>query len=204
MKKRTVLLVLLALLVLSGCGQGGLAARSAETAQEEADFSSTLVEGQARPLTEGEIRSAYDRAVNAYGWFDLTPLPTTSQQETVDGWLYQKVDYPGIEDLADLRAYLRVVFSQELTDRLSNHYHMVIPAVETRYLQLYFLAMQNTQSINESDRQEASELCEQLLSSWSNSWALHSQRTKTSASRSLPTCVLPSPASVTAFPTKIR
>ena len=44
---------------------------------------------------------------------------------------------------------------------------MVIPAVETRYLQLYFLAMQNTQSINESDRQEASELCEQLLSSWS-------------------------------------
>ena len=118
MKKRTVLLVLLALLVLSGCGQGGLAARSAETAQEEADFSSTLVEGQARPLTEGEIRSAYDRAVNAYGWFDLTPLPTTSQQETVDGWLYQKVDYPGIEDLADLRAYLRVVFSQELTDRL--------------------------------------------------------------------------------------
>lgn len=118
MKKRTVLLVLLVLLVLSGCGQGGLAARSAETAQEEADFSSTLVEGQARPLTEGEIRSAYDRAVNAYGWFDLTPLPTTSQQETVDGWLYQKVDYPGIEDLADLRAYLRVVFSQELTDRL--------------------------------------------------------------------------------------
>ena len=50
--------------------------------------------------------------------------------------------------------------AQELTDRLSNHYHMVIPAVETRYLQLYFLAMQNTQSINESDRQEASELCE--------------------------------------------
>ena len=43
----------------------------------------------------------------------------------------------------------------------------MIPAVETRYLQLYFLAMQNTQSINESDRQEASELCEQLLSSWS-------------------------------------
>ena len=57
--------------------------------------------------------------------------------------------------------------AQELTDRLSNHYHMVIPAVETRYLQLYFLAMQNTQSINENDRQEASELCEQLLSSWS-------------------------------------
>lgn len=36
----------------------------------------------------------------------------------MDGWTYQKVDYPGIEDLADLRAYLRVVFSQELTDRL--------------------------------------------------------------------------------------
>ncbi len=57
--------------------------------------------------------------------------------------------------------------AQELTDRLSNHYRIAIPESETRYLQLYFLAMQNTQSINEADRMEASALCEQLLTSWS-------------------------------------
>ncbi len=57
--------------------------------------------------------------------------------------------------------------AQEITDRLSNHYHMQIPRVETHYLQLYFLSMQGPQSINEKDQKEASELCEKLLASWS-------------------------------------
>ena len=116
MKKWTVLPALLALLVLSGCG--GASAGTAEASRRSGDVSATLVETEARPLTQEEVRSAYDRAVSAYGWFDLTPLPSTAQEQTVDGWVYRKVDYPGIEDLADLRAYLQVVFSPELTDRL--------------------------------------------------------------------------------------
>ena len=65
-----------------------------------------------------EVLSAYERAMTAYGWFELAPLPCGPEQEIVDGRLYRKVDYPGIEDMADLRTYLRVVFSPELTERL--------------------------------------------------------------------------------------
>ena len=113
MRERMVPALLAAALILSGCGAGAPAGRTAQ----EAGIT-TLVEAEARPLTQEEVRSAYDRAVSVYEWFDLRPLPSTAQQKTVDGWRYQKVDYPGIEDMADLRTYLRTVFSQELTDRL--------------------------------------------------------------------------------------
>lgn len=36
----------------------------------------------------------------------------------MDGETYYRVSMPGIEDLEDLRTYLRGIFSQELTDRL--------------------------------------------------------------------------------------
>lgn len=114
MRERMVPAVLAAAMIFSGCGAGAPAGRTAD----EAGISTALVETEARPLTQEEVRSAYDRAVSAYEWFDLSPLPSAPPQETVDGWLYQRVDYPGIEDLADLRAYLQVVFSRELTDRL--------------------------------------------------------------------------------------
>lgn len=118
MKKRTVLLVLLMLLVLTACGGVSPDDRANADAEKQKTLGAALVEGEPRPLTQTEVLNAYDRAVTAYGWFDLSPLPCTQEQKTVDGWIYQKVDYPGIEDLADLRAYLRVVFSSELTDRL--------------------------------------------------------------------------------------
>lgn len=57
--------------------------------------------------------------------------------------------------------------AQEITDRLANHYRIQIPTVETHYLQLYFLSMQGTQLTNEKDQKEARELCDQLLTSWS-------------------------------------
>ena len=105
--KKCVLPALLLALLLTGCG-----------GTEAKELSDTALEEAPRPLTQSEVRSAYDRAVTAYGWFDLSPLPCGQEQEMVDGWIYQKVDYPGIEDLADLRAYLRVVFSPDLTERL--------------------------------------------------------------------------------------
>lgn len=113
MKKRIVLLAAVMSLILTGCGG---VSRAGEQDGETLD--AALVEEAPRSLTQTEVLSAYDRAVTAYGWFDLSPLPCGQEEEIVDGWTYQKVDYPGIEDLADLRAYLRVVFSQELTDRL--------------------------------------------------------------------------------------
>ena len=118
MKKWTVLLSLLMVLALAGCGGSSEAGEGEEGTGVQKGISAAVGETEAQALTETEVLSAYDRAVNAYGWFDLTPLPCTQQQEMVDGWLYQRVDYAGIEDMADLRAYLQVVFSPELTERL--------------------------------------------------------------------------------------
>ena len=70
------------------------------------------------PLTDEEIQAAYFRAEEAYGWFSLETLPCGEKTQTIDGWLYYPVEYPGMENLADLRAYLRGLFSEELVDAL--------------------------------------------------------------------------------------
>ena len=122
MKKRSVLILTLALWVLAGCGAAPGADGSAagemppvlvEAAAPEGEdgLSAALLEREARPLTEEEILAAYDRAEEAYGWFYLATLPCGSEGRTVDGWIYRRVDYPGMENLADLRAYLRGLFS---------------------------------------------------------------------------------------------
>ena len=74
--------------------------------------------GGAGPLTDEEIQAAYFRAEEAYGWFSLETLPCGEKTQTIDGWLYYPVEYPGMENLADLRAYLRGLFSEELVDAL--------------------------------------------------------------------------------------
>ena len=63
-------------------------------------------------------RQAYDRAEEAYSWFDLETLPCGTEERTVDGWTYRRVTYPGMDNLADLRAYLRGLFSEELVESL--------------------------------------------------------------------------------------
>ena len=111
--RRTIAVLLLALL-LTGCAapSGEAPALSAAgTASEPAaraeNMSSSLVES-----------SAYERAQKVYGWFDLAPPPTTGEPTTVNGVDYYRVDMEGMADLEDLRACLRGVFTQELTDRL--------------------------------------------------------------------------------------
>ena len=81
-------------------------------------MSSSMVEASARPLLEAEVLAAYERAQRVYGWFDLAPLPSSGESAAWDGVIYHRVEMEGIETLEDLRAYLRGVFSQELTDRL--------------------------------------------------------------------------------------
>jgi len=123
---------LLLILVLAGCAapleeeaaaasRGSAPAVQAAAPQAEAedgDLRASMVEASARPLLEEEILAAYDRAVRVYSWFDLAPLSSSGEGVTVDGRVYHRVNMEGVEDLEDLRAYLRGVFSQELTDRL--------------------------------------------------------------------------------------
>lgn len=122
--KKQVCLWLLLLFLLPGCGRAAAPAPEetapARTPETEADagLSATRLDAEPRPLMEEEILAAYYRAEEAYGWFDLTPLPSAGEALRLDGADYYQVDYPGIETLDDLRAYLRRLFSAELTDEL--------------------------------------------------------------------------------------
>lgn len=122
MRKNTAALLLAVL--LSGCAAPAepAAARSAPAAEIPAasaeNMRSALVESAARPLSESEILDAYDQAQRVYGWFDLSPLPTADETVLENGETFRRVDMDGIEELEDLRAYLRGVFSQELADTL--------------------------------------------------------------------------------------
>lgn len=122
MKKRVCLWLLLFL--LCGCESAATPAPEeaaparAPEAAADAGLSATRLDAEPRPLMEEEILAAYYRAEEAYGWFALAPLPSTGEVLRLDGAAYYKVDYPGMETLDDLRAYLRRLFSAELTDNL--------------------------------------------------------------------------------------
>lgn len=128
---RTIWAAILLALLLSGCAapSGEAAVQSAAPAMARAEnMSTSMVESSARPLPEAEILAAYQQAQRVYGWFDLAPLALSGESVSLDGTAYYRVDVYGIEDLEDLRAYLRGVFSQELTDRLLDG-----PGVRIRY-----------------------------------------------------------------------
>lgn len=73
---------LVLVLTLSACG-GTASSTEEEAAQGE--LSEARVEAAGRPLSEEEIISAYDRAVTAYSWFVVSPLPDTGQTVSQDG-----------------------------------------------------------------------------------------------------------------------
>ncbi len=120
MRKNMTALVFM--LLLTGCAApsapAGASSVKPELAAQVGDMSASMVESSARPLLESEVLAAYEWAQRIYGWFDLSPLPTSGQSASIDGETYFPVDMKGIEELEDLRNYLRGVFSQELTDRL--------------------------------------------------------------------------------------
>lgn len=128
MRRWKWLFPLLALLLLPGCAgmESGPAAAPPlaeapgvqQGAAPQEGLSAAQTAAQARPLTEEEILSAYDRAVTAYGWFELSPLLAGNVTEEKNDVLYRRVEYPGITDMGELRSYLRTIFSQEVTDRL--------------------------------------------------------------------------------------
>ena len=124
MKRRRLPAVLLALLVLVGCGapEGAAAEEAAVPAEAAAPavggLTGVWVDSQARPLSEEEILSAYDRAEEAYGWFYRKTMPCGQEARELDGQMYYPVTEAGMENLADLRAYLGGLFSQSLVEEL--------------------------------------------------------------------------------------
>lgn len=125
MKRRIWPLLLSLLFFLSGCGGADAPpaavpeeSASGEPAAADAGLSATQLEAEPRPLAEEEILAAYYRAEEAFGWFELDPLPDSGEAVRLEGTVYRRVDSPGMEDLEALRTYLRGLFSAELTEQL--------------------------------------------------------------------------------------
>ena len=70
------------------------------------------------PLTEQEVLYAYDRAVQAYGWFSLNTLPGTGDLVTLNDCEYEQVSYNGIATMKDMRTYLADLFSENVIDQM--------------------------------------------------------------------------------------
>ncbi|MEI3362210.1 MAG: hypothetical protein V8R75_06330 [Oscillospiraceae bacterium] len=87
-------------------------------AAQDGAMTAEQTEKEARPLTGEEVLSAYDQAVEAYGWFELTPLPSGSGAVEVDGSSYLPVDRQGMTTMLELRSYLRSLFSEDVTNQL--------------------------------------------------------------------------------------
>lgn len=76
------------------------------------------------------VLAAYDRAAEAYGWFQMGTLPEDPEDlREVDGRIYYRVDSPRFSSLADLRGCLRELFSDEIVDTL-------LPAGGEQYIEL--------------------------------------------------------------------
>lgn len=137
MKERKCAVLVLAAVLLSGCGaaeqtaapsavsgsRGELAmVVSAAPVQSAAGSTETMgaarTQGSDRDLPEEEVLAAYDRAVTAYEWFDLNPLPCGGPVVLEGGIGYQRVEYAGFDTLDDLRTYLRSLFSEDVISRL--------------------------------------------------------------------------------------
>lgn len=56
--------------------------------------------------------------------------------------------------------------TRALCDRIGNHYRITFPEMEIRYLQVYFLALQNSDNFNTREKEEAKQLTDRLLFSW--------------------------------------
>lgn len=66
-----------------------------------------------------EVLTAYRAAVEAFWWFQVETLPLDrTDSRELNGQVYYRVDYPGIDSTANLRGYLKSLFSDDLVEKL--------------------------------------------------------------------------------------
>ncbi len=79
-----------------------------------------LVEYAASP--EFQVRPAWDKAAQGYGWLTIAALPWNEGDVRPDpegnGPVLYRVDYPGISSMLELRTHLKTLFSDEIVDAL--------------------------------------------------------------------------------------
>lgn len=118
MRKRLAILAGIGVLLLAaGCSamrpQTGAAAGAGVKTVQKSSVQTTYT-----PPDREQVRNAYDRAVDAVGWFQSGTMPCTGSTVSLESGVYRKVSYAGVESLNDLKNYLRGLFSEELVDSL--------------------------------------------------------------------------------------
>jgi len=70
--------------------------------------------------TDEEIEALYQRAVEAFGWFQMSSMPEDQTQTRVceNGFTYWRVDVEGISTLAELEAHLDSIFAANIVSEL--------------------------------------------------------------------------------------
>ena len=68
--------------------------------------------------TDEQIEDAYQKATEAFGWFNIESLPTTGDPVEIDGYYYKKVDDDRFKTAEDLKTYLSTLFDDALVEVL--------------------------------------------------------------------------------------
>ena len=70
--------------------------------------------------TDAQLEALYQRAVEAFEWFHMSPMPLNGTYEVVceNDFTYWRVDFDGISTLADLEAYLGSIFTEDVVSEL--------------------------------------------------------------------------------------
>ena len=117
-----VMVIFLLMLSLAACSNSEV-----PTTEEMTEVSAAEDEVKEVPIdqevtaapTDEEVKLAYEKAREAYSWFDLTTMYSDgSSQIEYNGSIYVKVNQEGFESLSDLEAYLRSLFSDDIVDSL--------------------------------------------------------------------------------------
>jgi len=76
-------------------------------------------------LTDAQIKNLYQRAVEAYSWFNMSSMPTDGTDPVIDedGFYYFRVAVDGINSFADLEAHLRGLFTADIVYDLLDFGH---------------------------------------------------------------------------------
>lgn len=76
-------------------------------------------DGQANIPDDAKVKADYERAVEAYEWFDLTTMEIDyADSKDYNNVKYNRVKHPTIKTLGDLESYLKTIFSKEISERL--------------------------------------------------------------------------------------
>ena len=82
-------------------------------------ISASCAKTAGKELTDDEVVELYNKAKEAYGWFDLTTIPYDAEKYIeIDGERYFEVSQPGIASKKALADYLDEFFADDITEGL--------------------------------------------------------------------------------------